>query len=154
MGIDDDVAHTSLTVDRSFVIESENVFRAVFFGLGSDGTVGANKNSIKIIGELEGLSTRYVQKLFKGGSTTFGEYLKERRLERCRIDLANPALAHFTIAELCFRSGFGDAANFSRAFTARFGVSRTPVREALHVHNAVMRECIREHRGYERQNQT
>ncbi len=51
VGIDDDVAHTSLTVDRSFVIESENVFRAVFFGLGSDGTVGANKNSIKIIGE-------------------------------------------------------------------------------------------------------
>lgn len=75
------------------------------------------------IGRLEGLSTRYVQRLFKGGSTTFGDYLKERRLERCRIDLANRALAPFTIAELCFRWGFGDAANFSRAFTLRFGIS-------------------------------
>jgi acetamidase/formamidase/AraC-like DNA-binding protein len=75
------------------------------------------------IGRLEGLSTRYIQKLFKVGSTTFSEYLKERRLERCRLDLANPALAHFTIAELCFKWGFNDAANFSRAFTSRFGLS-------------------------------
>jgi acetamidase/formamidase/AraC-like DNA-binding protein len=79
--------------------------------------------TIDDIGQMEGLSTRYVQRLFKVGSTTFSEYLKERRLERCRIDLANCALAHFTIAELCFRWGFGDAANFSRAFAARFGVS-------------------------------
>ena len=92
--------------------------------------LGDAELTVDHIGELEGLSTRYVQKLFKGGSTTFGEYLKERRLERCRIDLANPALAHFTIAELCFRSGFGDAANFSRAFTARFGVSPKAYRAA------------------------
>ncbi len=79
--------------------------------------------TIEDIGRMEGLSTRYVQRLFKASSTTFSEYLKERRLERCRIDLANRALAHFTVAELCYRWGFGDAANFSRAFTARFGVS-------------------------------
>lgn len=85
--------------------------------------LGDAEFGIDHLAELEGLSTRYVQRLFKVGSTTFTEYLKERRLERCRIDLANPALAHFTIAELCFRSGFGDAANFSRAFTARFGIS-------------------------------
>ena len=51
VGIVDDVTHTSLTVDPDFVIEPADVVRAVFFGLGSDGTVGANKNSIKIIGE-------------------------------------------------------------------------------------------------------
>jgi acetamidase/formamidase/AraC-like DNA-binding protein len=85
--------------------------------------LGDAELTIDDIGQMEGLSTRYVQKLFKVGSTTFSEYLKERRLERCRIDLANRALAHFTIAELCFRWGFGDAANFSRAFTARFGIS-------------------------------
>jgi len=51
VGIIDDVTHTSLTVDRDFDIEPDEVFRAVFFGLGADGTVGANKNSIKIIGE-------------------------------------------------------------------------------------------------------
>ncbi len=51
VGINDDVTHTSLDYDKSFSTEGEKVVRAVFYGLGSDGTVGANKNSIKIIGE-------------------------------------------------------------------------------------------------------
>lgn len=51
VGINDDVTHTSLTWDKTFNIETDDVVRAVFYGLGSDGTVGANKNSIKIIGE-------------------------------------------------------------------------------------------------------
>jgi pyruvate-ferredoxin/flavodoxin oxidoreductase len=51
VGINDDVTHTSLSFDPNFSIEPDNVTRAVFYGLGSDGTVGANKNSIKIIGE-------------------------------------------------------------------------------------------------------
>jgi len=51
VGINDDVSHTSLDVDTSFSIEHSETVRCVFFGLGSDGTVGANKNSIKIIGE-------------------------------------------------------------------------------------------------------
>ncbi|MBI1336870.1 MAG: pyruvate:ferredoxin (flavodoxin) oxidoreductase [Phycisphaera sp.] len=51
VGITDDVTHLSLPVDESFYIESDDIVKAVFFGLGSDGTVGANKNSIKIIGE-------------------------------------------------------------------------------------------------------
>jgi pyruvate-ferredoxin/flavodoxin oxidoreductase len=51
VGIVDDVTHTSLPVDPEFDIEPDDVKRAVFFGLGSDGTVGANKNSIKIIAE-------------------------------------------------------------------------------------------------------
>ncbi|MEX2490599.1 MAG: pyruvate:ferredoxin (flavodoxin) oxidoreductase [Nitrospirales bacterium] len=51
VGITDDVSRTSLPVNHEFDIEPPEVLRAVFFGLGSDGTVGANKNSIKIIGE-------------------------------------------------------------------------------------------------------
>ena len=51
VGINDDVTFTSLEVDETFKIEPEETVRCVFFGLGSDGTVGANKNSIKIIGE-------------------------------------------------------------------------------------------------------
>ncbi|MEA5077963.1 MAG: pyruvate:ferredoxin (flavodoxin) oxidoreductase [Anaerolineaceae bacterium] len=51
VGINDDVTHTSLDFDPLFSINSETTKRCVFFGLGSDGTVGANKNSIKIIGE-------------------------------------------------------------------------------------------------------
>ena len=51
IGINDDVNFTSLEFDESFDIEDAKVVRALFYGLGSDGTVGANKNSIKIIGE-------------------------------------------------------------------------------------------------------
>ncbi|MEI6786491.1 MAG: 2-oxoacid:acceptor oxidoreductase family protein, partial [Verrucomicrobiota bacterium] len=51
VGIDDDVTHNSLVCDADFSTESDKVVRAMFYGLGSDGTVGANKNSIKIIGE-------------------------------------------------------------------------------------------------------
>ncbi len=51
VGINEDVTHSSLDYDANFQIESDDVVRAMFYGLGSDGTVGANKNSIKIIGE-------------------------------------------------------------------------------------------------------
>ncbi|HKO04511.1 MAG TPA: pyruvate:ferredoxin (flavodoxin) oxidoreductase [Candidatus Acidoferrales bacterium] len=50
VGIHDDVTHTSLRVDGKFTTESPRTVRAVFYGLGSDGTVGATKNSVKIIG--------------------------------------------------------------------------------------------------------
>ncbi|MEX0600743.1 MAG: 2-oxoacid:acceptor oxidoreductase family protein, partial [Rhodothermales bacterium] len=61
VGIYDDVTHTSLDWDPAFDIEPDDVTRAVFWGLGSDGTVGANKNSIKIIGEE---TDRYAQGYF------------------------------------------------------------------------------------------
>jgi len=51
IGIKDDVTHTSLDYDTTMHIENESATRALFFGMGADGTVGANKNSIKIIGE-------------------------------------------------------------------------------------------------------
>lgn len=51
VGIIDDIGFTSLEYDPTFSTEGDDVFRGVFFGLGSDGTVSANKNSIKIIGE-------------------------------------------------------------------------------------------------------
>jgi pyruvate-ferredoxin/flavodoxin oxidoreductase len=80
VGIHDDVTHTSLPWDKSFDVEADDVVRAVFYGLGSDGTVGANKNSIKIIGEG---TPNYAQAYFvydskKAGSVTvshlrFGE---------------------------------------------------------------------------------
>ena len=72
VGIVDDVMQTSLDYDRSFNIEGRDTVRALFYGLGSDGTVGANKNSIKIIGEE---TAHYAQGYFvydskKSGSVT------------------------------------------------------------------------------------
>jgi pyruvate-ferredoxin/flavodoxin oxidoreductase len=51
IGIEDDITHLSLDYDKNFSLESQHKFRGLFFGLGADGTVSANKNSIKIIGE-------------------------------------------------------------------------------------------------------
>lgn len=72
VGITDDVTHTSLDVDYTYSTEQDDVFRGLFYGLGADGTVGANKNSIKIIGE----ETEYFGQGYfvydskKSGSTT------------------------------------------------------------------------------------
>jgi len=72
IGINDDVTHKSLEWDNSFSSANKKTLKALFFGLGSDGTVGANKNSIKIIGET---TDNYVQGYFvydsnKSGSMT------------------------------------------------------------------------------------
>jgi len=72
VGINDDVGHTSLTVDADFTIETAAVTRAVFYGLGADGTVGANKNSVKIIAEDAGLYAQgyFVYDSHKSGAQT------------------------------------------------------------------------------------
>src|SRR5262245_3837085 len=62
VGITDDVSHTSLAVDRSFDIEAPETVRALFYGLGADGTVGANKNSTRILASEPG---RYAQGYFE-----------------------------------------------------------------------------------------
>ncbi|TFH01769.1 MAG: pyruvate:ferredoxin (flavodoxin) oxidoreductase [Calditrichales bacterium] len=72
IGINDDLSHTSLEYDRTFSTEPSDVVRAMFYGLGADGTVGANKNSIKIIGtETENWAQGYfVYDSKKSGSMT------------------------------------------------------------------------------------
>ncbi|MDZ7860168.1 MAG: pyruvate:ferredoxin (flavodoxin) oxidoreductase [Candidatus Krumholzibacteriota bacterium] len=72
VGINEDVTNTSIEYDKEFGLEYEGLTKAVFYGLGSDGTVGANKNSIKIIGEQ---TDNYAQGYFvydsrKAGSLT------------------------------------------------------------------------------------
>lgn len=72
VGIDDDVTNRSLDVTDSFDIEPDHVFRGMFYGLGADGTVGANKNSIKIIGDYTGQHAQgyFVYDSKKSGSMT------------------------------------------------------------------------------------
>lgn len=81
VGIEDDVTKLSLPYDRTFSLDKQHLFRGLFFGLGADGTVSANKNSIKIIGAK---TDNYIQGYFvydskKSGSLTvshlrFGKY--------------------------------------------------------------------------------
>jgi pyruvate-ferredoxin/flavodoxin oxidoreductase len=72
IGIRDDVSGTSLDYDREFTVEPDDVFRAIFYGLGSDGTVGANKHTIKIVGEHGGRSVQayFVYDSRKSGAVT------------------------------------------------------------------------------------
>ncbi|MBX3432996.1 MAG: pyruvate:ferredoxin (flavodoxin) oxidoreductase, partial [Pirellulales bacterium] len=72
VGITDDVTHLSLKWDPELSTEADDVTRAVFYGLGSDGTVGANKNSVKIIGENTPLYAQgyFVYDSKKAGSVT------------------------------------------------------------------------------------
>jgi pyruvate-ferredoxin/flavodoxin oxidoreductase len=93
IGINDDVTYTSLSFDPNFSTESDNVVRAMFYGLGADGTVGANKNSIKIIGEE---TNNYAQGYFvydskKSGSMTVSHlrFGKEPIRSTYLIDQAN-----------------------------------------------------------------
>ncbi|MBK7393603.1 MAG: pyruvate:ferredoxin (flavodoxin) oxidoreductase [Chloracidobacterium sp.] len=72
VGIIDDVGHTSLDVDSNFTLDESDWTQALFYGLGADGTVGANKNSIKIIGENTELSAQgyFVYDSKKSGAKT------------------------------------------------------------------------------------
>ncbi len=72
IGINDDLGNTSLEYDPNFTTEKNDVIRSLFFGLGADGTVGANKNSIKIIGEETSFFGQgyFVYDSKKSGSTT------------------------------------------------------------------------------------
>ena len=81
------------------------------------------------VAEAEGISERYLQKLFEGTGSSFTHYLRERRLQRTSADLSNPAEAHHSISEIAFRNGFNDSAHFSRAFRHRFGLSPREFRQ-------------------------
>ncbi|HVC30585.1 MAG TPA: pyruvate:ferredoxin (flavodoxin) oxidoreductase, partial [Steroidobacteraceae bacterium] len=81
VGIEDDLSHTSLAVDAAFSIERDDVVRALFFGLGADGTVGANKNTVKIIAEDPALYAQgyFVYDSHKSGAQTISHLRFGRR---------------------------------------------------------------------------
>jgi AraC-like DNA-binding protein len=85
--------------------------------------------SLRRVADEEGVSPRYVQKLFASADETFSHYLRTRRLERCRTDLASPQHARLSISEICFRWGFNGSAHFSRAFRDQYGVSPREFRQ-------------------------
>lgn len=104
IGIDDDVTFTSLSYDSSFTLEDKHLFRGLFFGLGADGTVSANKNTIKIIGDV---TDNHVQGYFvydskKSGSLTVSHlrFSEEKIQSTYLINSANfIACHHFNYLE-------------------------------------------------------
>lgn len=75
-----------------------------------------------------GISTRYLHELFRDTNQTLGSWVRDQRLEACREALADP-LRKQTVAEIAYRWGFSDQAQFSRAFKAQFGAPPREYRE-------------------------
>ena len=69
------------------------------------------------------LPVRYVQKLLGGTGQGFSAYVRDRRLDRAKADLASPLHAQMSITDICLRWGFNDIAYFSRSFRERFAMS-------------------------------
>jgi AraC-like DNA-binding protein len=69
------------------------------------------------------ISTRYLHKLFHGAGTSVSAWIRERRLDHCRRDLADPLLRHRPVSAIAARWGYVDASHFSRLFRATFGIS-------------------------------
>lgn len=76
-----------------------------------------------------GISTRYLHDLFRGTGTTFAEWVRNQRLQICREALSNP-LENQSIAQIAYTWGFGDQAQLSRHFKAKFGMSPREYRHA------------------------
>ncbi|MBK1616656.1 AraC family transcriptional regulator [Rubrivivax gelatinosus] len=85
--------------------------------------------SLAAVAAHERVSERLVQKLFEGLGQSFTAYLRQRRLERCRADLANRQYGHLSISDICFRWGFNDPAHFSHCFRDRFSMSPRQYRQ-------------------------
>lgn len=83
--------------------------------------LGDPELTVQAIAAAEGVSVRYLQQLFARFGQTVTGYLKSRRLERARAELASPLHAQLSISEICFRWGFNQSAHFSRAYRERFG---------------------------------
>lgn len=91
--------------------------------------------SPRLIAEAHHVSVRSLHRIFEDEETTLAAYIRQQRLERCRLDLADPALREQPIQHIAARRGFRDKAHFSRAFRAAYG--ETPqVYRARHLERA------------------
>jgi acetamidase/formamidase/AraC-like DNA-binding protein len=95
-----------------------------------DGKLADADLAVAEVARQEGMSVRYVQRLFERRSESFSDYVRRRRLERCRTELSDPNHAPESVATIALRWGFRDQAHFSRAFSAAFGVAPRAVRRA------------------------
>ena len=86
------------------------------------------------IAEANSISVRYLYKLFEREETAVSEWVRHRRLDRSRRDLADPALSHETIIAIASRLGWASAAHFSRLFHATYGCSPREYRGLARAH--------------------
>ncbi|MFF3719096.1 helix-turn-helix domain-containing protein [Streptomyces prasinus] len=86
-----------------------------------DRHLGTRQLTPEAIAAAHHISVRHLHRLFRERGTTVGEWIRRRRLERCRQDLLTPACAELTVQAIGARWGFGHASEFSRAFRSAYG---------------------------------
>ncbi|QKJ21268.1 helix-turn-helix domain-containing protein [Microbacterium hominis] len=95
-----------------------------------DRHLGSPELTLSSIAAAHFISTRHLQGLFHDQGTTVSSWIRQRRLERCQRDLADPALRHVPLSAIGATWGFVEAAHFSRTFKAAYGVSPRAFRAA------------------------
>lgn len=100
------------------------------FRLYIEANLGDTDLSTETVARAHFLSTRYLQYLFREERTTVSDYIRTRRLERCRLSLIDPAQAQLSILQIAQRWGFVDGAHFSRVFKNAYGLSPRAYRQA------------------------
>jgi AraC-like DNA-binding protein len=93
-----------------------------------DRRLGDPELSPSAIAAAHHISLRQLYRLFDAQPTGVAEWIRQRRLERCRRDLLDPAFAHWSVSAIAARWGLMDAAHFSRAFRAAYGLPPTEYR--------------------------
>ncbi len=145
IGITDDVSHLSIEFDHDFNIEPDDVVRAMFYGLGSDGTVGANKNSIKIIGtETPNFAQGYfVYDSKKAGTVTVSHLRFGPRPIRqtCQVSKANFVACH----QFSFLEKYDMLANAVKGATFLLNSIYGPAEVWDHLPRSVQQQIIDKH---------
>ena len=91
------------------------------------------------IAAMAGISVRHLHRLFAAKGCTVLEWIRERRLEHCRSDLADPRLSRRSITDIAFSWGFSDSAHFSHCFRKEFGTSPRQFRSSAMTANWKLR---------------
>jgi AraC-like DNA-binding protein len=86
---------------------------------------------IDAVAQRQGVTPRYIQRLFENNGTTFSEFVRERRLELAFRLLQERALAASTITVIAYDAGFTEISSFNRAFRKRFGATPSEIRAAV-----------------------
>lgn len=83
------------------------------------------------VARAQGISTRQLHRLFQEAGTSFGAFLRDLRLARCRADFSDPRCAALPVTAIAFRWGFSDSAHFSRSFRAAYGTTARAFRSRV-----------------------
>ncbi|MFF4173319.1 helix-turn-helix domain-containing protein [Streptomyces sp. NPDC001744] len=128
-----DLAVTLLAhhVDRERAVPGESRQEVLFLRITSfiDGHLGSPDLTPPAVAGVHGISVRYLHRVFQQRGETVAAYIRRRRLEQCRRDLADPALRDVTVQAVAARWGFPRPADFTRSFRRAFGTTPRQYRE-------------------------